>query len=72
MRPGVCVDDQVCVLGATTGRAACCWFLRMAKGAAIALLAAGTVLRLCLLGGVSWVLGQRLPGLLLTRADLTT
>jgi enterobacterial common antigen flippase len=40
-----------------------------AKGAAIALLTAGTLRWLCLLGGVSSVLKQRLPGLLLTRAD---
>ena len=36
---------------------------------AIALLTAGTLRWLCLLGGVSSVLQQRLPGLLLTRAD---
>jgi enterobacterial common antigen flippase len=69
-RPGFVSTIQVCVLGATLAALLLLVPAYGAKGAAIALLAAGTVRWLCLLGGVSWVLGQRLPGLLLTRADL--
>jgi O-antigen/teichoic acid export membrane protein len=69
-RPGVVSIIQVSALGATL-----CGLLLLvpvfgATGAALALLAGGTLRWLGLLGGVSWVLRQRLPGLLLTRTDL--
>jgi O-antigen/teichoic acid export membrane protein len=69
-RPGVVSVIQVSVLAATL----CALLLLVpvygATGAALALLAGGTLRWLCLLGGVSLILRQRLPGLLLTRTDL--
>src|SRR3569833_3123135 len=69
-RPGVVSIIQVSVLGATRGALLLLVPVYGATGAAIALLAGGTLRWLCLLGGVSFVLRQRLPGLLLTRTDL--
>jgi len=69
-RPGVVSIIQVSVLGATLGALLLLVPVYGATGAAIALLAGGTLRWLCLLGGVSLVLRQRLPGLLLTRTDL--
>jgi O-antigen/teichoic acid export membrane protein len=69
-RPGFVSTIQVIVLGATLASLLLLVPVYGAKGAALALLAAGTLRWLCLLGGISSVLEQRLPGLLLTRADL--
>src|SRR3569833_1711146 len=69
-RPGENNNNQDSVLGATLGALLLLVPVYGATGAAIALLAGGTLRWLCLLGGVSFVLRQRLPGLLLTRTDL--
>jgi len=69
-RPGVVSIIQVSALGATLSGLLLLVPAFGATGAALALLAGGTLRWLCLLGGVSLVLRQRLPGLLLTRTDL--
>lgn len=69
-RPGFVSAVQVIALGTSVTLLLLLVPTYGARGAAIALLVAGSLRWLCLLSGITFALRQRVPNLILTRADL--